>query len=148
VGAYKAGPLSSKCHFRQFFPLTRRRDQWSLSQLHCGPPLTAYSMLATGAIDKMHLLFHIAFFALWIISPSWALHQSEVGVVDWHKNMIGIPLLGSHSTAPIFHRVRGENTQSVILTATESNVLAALNPVNGSVGTMNTHFAQSDVAHG
>jgi hypothetical protein len=94
----------------------------------------------------MRLAVHVLVFVLWIITPSWALHQSEVGVVDWHKNLIGIPLHGSRSTAPAFHRVVGENTQSVVLTATESNVLAALNPVNGSVGAVAAHFSRSGAA--
>lgn len=73
--------------------------------------------------------------ALCVVSV-WALHESEAGVVDWHKKLIGIPLAASLSTAPVFHRVGGlnESTRSIVLTATESNVLAALDPVNGSVG--------------
>ncbi|KAK1228286.1 hypothetical protein PQX77_008674 [Marasmius sp. AFHP31] len=62
-----------------------------------------------------------------------ALHESDVGVVDWHKSHIGVPSVGSSITAPKFHRVGGKNTQSVIISATESNALAALNPVNGTV---------------
>jgi len=83
----------------------------------------------------MRFLRQGLFAALCILTSSWALQESEVGVVDWHKNLIGIPLFESPSTAPVFHRVGKETTQSVILTATESNVLAALNPVNGSIGT-------------
>ncbi|KAL0064178.1 hypothetical protein AAF712_008900 [Marasmius tenuissimus] len=62
-----------------------------------------------------------------------ALHESDVGVVDWHKSHIGVPSVSSTITAPKFHRVGGKNTQSVIISATESNTLAALNPVNGTV---------------
>jgi hypothetical protein len=73
--------------------------------------------------------------ALFITAPTNALHESEVGVVDWHKSLIGVPLSGSLSTAPVFHRVdTGRETKSVVITATDSNVLAALDPVNGSVG--------------
>lgn len=68
------------------------------------------------------------------VTSSLALHESDVGVVDWHKRLIGVPLINSIATAPTFHRVGGKNTQSVVLTATGSNVLAALSPVNGSVG--------------
>ncbi|KII83787.1 hypothetical protein PLICRDRAFT_147866 [Plicaturopsis crispa FD-325 SS-3] len=75
-----------------------------------------------------------ALLAALCFSSSWALHQSEVGVVDWHKSLVGIPNIGSLATAPTFHRVGNENfTQSVVLTATTSNVLAALDPGNGSV---------------
>lgn len=70
---------------------------------------------------------------LWF-SQSLALHESDVGIVDWHKRLIGVPLSDSISTAPVFHRVGSENTQSIVLTATGNNVLAALNPLNGSVG--------------
>ncbi|KAI0920704.1 hypothetical protein AcV5_010378 [Taiwanofungus camphoratus] len=64
-----------------------------------------------------------------------ALHLSEAGVVDWHKPFVGVPLVSSLSTAPTFHRLAksGAATQSVILTATSSNGLAALNPVDGSI---------------
>ena len=73
--------------------------------------------------------------ALSIAAPINALHESEVGIVDWHKSLIGVPLSGSTSTAPVFHRVDiGRETKSVVITATSSNVLAALDPVNGSVG--------------
>jgi ER membrane protein complex subunit 1 len=73
--------------------------------------------------------------ALSIAVPINALHESEVGIVDWHKSLIGVPLSGSTSTAPVFHRVdTGRETKSVVITATSSNVLAALDPVNGSVG--------------
>ncbi|KAF8884531.1 hypothetical protein BD779DRAFT_1443085 [Infundibulicybe gibba] len=72
--------------------------------------------------------------ALICVLPTWALHESDVGVVDWHKHLVGVPLAGSISSAPIFHRFGSEgHTQSLLLTATLNNVLAALHPVNGSV---------------
>ncbi len=83
---------------------------------------------------QMHMLRSISFWALCVTS-SWALHASEVGVVDWQKTLVGVPLTGSHVTAPVFHRVGEDFGQSVILAATGNNVLAALNPTNGSVGT-------------
>ncbi|KAI8996246.1 DUF1620-domain-containing protein [Trametes punicea] len=66
---------------------------------------------------------------------AYALHASEAGVVDWHKPLAGVPLLQSPATAPSFHRKEYESgaTRSIILTATQSNVLAALNPANGSL---------------
>jgi hypothetical protein len=74
-----------------------------------------------------------------------ALHASEAGVVDWHKPQIGVPLIFSQSLSPTFHRVTqkhtneygialNDTTQSVILTATSANVLAALDPVKGEIG--------------
>jgi len=61
---------------------------------------------------------------------AWALHESDVGVVDWHKEFIGVPLSGSISTSPSFHRVKNS---SFIVAATSSNVLAALEPEDGSI---------------
>lgn len=74
--------------------------------------------------SSLALVFPIAF----------ALHESDVGVVDWHKKLVGVPLTSSSATAPVFHRVGEETTHSVILTATASNVLAAIYPDNGTVG--------------
>ncbi|KAI0369552.1 DUF1620-domain-containing protein [Pilatotrama ljubarskyi] len=66
---------------------------------------------------------------------AYALHASEAGVIDWHKPHVGVPLIQSPATAPAFHRREfdGGATRSVILTASQSNVLAALNPANGSI---------------
>jgi len=58
---------------------------------------------------------------------AWALHESDVGVVDWNRKLIGVPLHNSPHTAPVFHG-------DYILTATSSNVLAALNATDGSIG--------------
>ncbi|KAJ3553144.1 hypothetical protein NM688_g3770 [Phlebia brevispora] len=76
----------------------------------------------------------------WLISllfalPASAIHAEEAGVVDWHKSLIGDTLTDDPSLAPVFHRVgeANESTKSYILTATASNVLAALHPDNGSV---------------
>ncbi|KAG2355552.1 hypothetical protein BDR07DRAFT_1613621 [Suillus spraguei] len=55
-----------------------------------------------------------------------ALHESDVGVVDWNTKLIGVPLHGSPHTAPVFHG-------DYILTATSNNVLAALNATDGSI---------------
>lgn len=80
------------------------------------------------------------FILLWLVAScvtrSWALHSSEAGVVDWHKPLVGVPLIGALSTSPAFHRINEVDgrTHSVVLTATSSNVLAALDPVNGTVG--------------
>lgn len=60
-----------------------------------------------------------------------AIYITDVGLVDWYKQLVGVPLIGSSSTAPSFQRVHGKE---IILTATASNVLAVLNPEDGSVG--------------
>ncbi|THH04236.1 hypothetical protein EW145_g5667 [Phellinidium pouzarii] len=65
-----------------------------------------------------------------------ALHASEAGIVDWHKPLVGVPVTHSHSLSPSFHRFStgsSKSTQSVIVTATSSNVLAALDPVLGDI---------------
>lgn len=81
----------------------------------------------------------------------FALHETEAGVVDWHKPLIGVPLTFSHSLSPTLHRFGAgrskKSTQSVILTATEANVLAAVNPVNGSLGNLSLHICQNEVNH-
>ncbi len=66
-----------------------------------------------------------------------ALHASEAGVVDWHKPLIGDAITGNPTLSPVFHRLgeADESTKSYILTATTSNVLAALHPENGTIGT-------------
>lgn len=78
----------------------------------------------------------VALTALSWLSVVTALQASEAGVVDWHRKFIGVPRTDTLDSAPAFHRVQNKNdTRSVILTVTENtNVLAALDPVNGSVG--------------
>jgi hypothetical protein len=61
---------------------------------------------------------------------TWALHESDVGIVDWNKHYIGVPLVGSVTTAPAFHHV---GNKTMVLAATGSNVLASLKPEDGSV---------------
>jgi ER membrane protein complex subunit 1 len=66
-----------------------------------------------------------------------ALHESDVGVVDWHKLLIGLPNFHAPWTLPLFHRVRNltdDTTSSFVITATKANVLAALEPENGKIG--------------
>jgi len=69
-------------------------------------------------------------------TTTWALHESDVGIIDWHTKLVGVPLVGSHNTAPVFHG-------DFILTATASNVLAALNTTDGSIGMCHFHCAES-----
>ncbi|PFH46226.1 hypothetical protein AMATHDRAFT_70337 [Amanita thiersii Skay4041] len=73
-------------------------------------------------------------FLLFSLSPAvWALHESDVGVVDWYKQLVGVPLSGSVDTSPVFHHGIENSTEGLLLTATTGNVLAALFPTNGSV---------------
>lgn len=62
-------------------------------------------------------------------------------MVDWHKKLVGVPLVHSVGLAPVFHRVvsssneRGnETTRSLVISAAESGVLGALDVIDGSVG--------------
>ena len=68
--------------------------------------------------------------------PALAIHASEAGVVDWYKPLIGDTLTGNPHLSPVFHRVGepDEPTKSYVLSATTSNVLAALHPENGTIG--------------
>ena len=54
---------------------------------------------------------------------------------DWHLPLIGIPVHSPQS--PRFHHVTDsqQTRRSVLLTLTESNILAALNPRTGAIGT-------------
>jgi hypothetical protein len=65
-----------------------------------------------------------------LCAVSRALHEADVGVVDWHRQLIGVPLAGSLSTSPSFYQVEG---RSLIITTTDSNVLAVLEPEDGSI---------------
>ncbi|KAH9981995.1 hypothetical protein BJV74DRAFT_852482 [Russula compacta] len=63
-----------------------------------------------------------------------ALHESDVGIVDWHQPHAGVPLTSSFSTSPTFHTTPGRPPSEVLLlTATSNNVLAALHASNGSL---------------
>ena len=68
--------------------------------------------------------------------PISAIHASEAGVLDWYKPLIGDTLTGNTGLSPVFHRIGevNESTKSYVLTATSSNVLAALHPENGTIG--------------
>lgn len=79
------------------------------------------------------------FFSLWLacVLP-WtvlAIKSSEAGIVDWHKPFIGDVLTGNPELLPVFHRIEDNGqTRSLVLSATTSNVLAALHPENGTIG--------------
>ncbi|KAJ3930511.1 MAG: DUF1620-domain-containing protein [Lentinula lateritia] len=81
----------------------------------------------------MHLHAITLLLSFWL-TPSFALHESDAGVVDWHKRLVGVPNTETIHTSPTFHSVSTRKRNSnIVLTATKSNVLAALNPLNGSV---------------
>ncbi|KAH7882607.1 hypothetical protein F5I97DRAFT_2067794 [Phlebopus sp. FC_14] len=67
-----------------------------------------------------------------------ALHESEVGIVDWHTKLIGVPLLDSAHTQPTIH-------DDLVLTATSNNVLAALNVTDGSIVWRSIHQEEDNI---
>ncbi|KIJ47261.1 hypothetical protein M422DRAFT_66579 [Sphaerobolus stellatus SS14] len=71
---------------------------------------------------------------LWIaILPCFALHQSDAGKIDWHKEQIGIPRTESLAVAPKFQLVAGPIKRSVVITVSKDNVLAAVNAPDGAL---------------
>ncbi|KAJ3784551.1 DUF1620-domain-containing protein [Lentinula aff. detonsa] len=93
----------------------------------------------------MHLHAITLLSTLWLTS-SFALHELDAGVVDWHKRSIGVPNTETKYTSPTFHEASARNrNKNVLLTVTKSNVLAALNPLNGSVEWRYVHEPQDNV---
>ncbi|EUC59888.1 endoplasmic reticulum protein, putative, partial [Rhizoctonia solani AG-3 Rhs1AP] len=87
-----------------------------------------------------------AFLWLWALRYASALEESEAGVIDWHKELVGVPLTDSAKSLPAF--IRSDPTSPTKKTgmavATKSNVLAVLNP--GSTGNIvwRRQFDQSE----
>ncbi|KDN38529.1 hypothetical protein RSAG8_09418, partial [Rhizoctonia solani AG-8 WAC10335] len=87
-----------------------------------------------------------AFLWLWALRYVSALEESEAGVIDWHKELVGVPLTDSPKSLPAF--IRSDPTSPTKKTgmavATKSNVLAVLNP--GSTGNIvwRRQFDQSE----
>ena len=82
-------------------------------------------------VDYMRHFYLLGLILASLSSTLAALHKSDVGIVDWHQPYLGVPLT-SLSTAPTFHNKLGR--PPILLTATRSNVLAALHASNGSLG--------------
>lgn len=64
------------------------------------------------------------------IAVAGALHADEAGIIDWHHQLIGTPLEGStflHKPVAV--------SGALAFTLTGKNVLAALNPRDGGIGT-------------
>ncbi|KAG8838290.1 hypothetical protein FRC18_005206 [Serendipita sp. 400] len=72
-----------------------------------------------------------------LIASVNAIYSSQAGQIDWHKQYVGIPSIHSSALAPRLHRIgsvqHGTPAQSILLTATKKNVLAALNPSEGNI---------------
>lgn len=119
--SFRRFPVYSIASVHRFLAQLGRHHDNTRTPLDVGPEMFARLWLCLAAL----------------VSPTLAIHASEAGVIDWHKSLIGPPLTASHRTAPSFYRTedaRSGSTSSVILSATASNVLAALRPDNGSVG--------------
>jgi hypothetical protein len=63
-----------------------------------------------------------------------AIQKSLAGVVDWHTALIGVPRA---DLSPSFQRIPALNgsgvDQDVLVTVTDHNVLAVLNPADGNI---------------
>lgn len=75
----------------------------------------------------------LAWFLL-LALPCFALHETDAGKIDWHKELIGVPRIESAAVAPRFERTPGRNQRSFVVTLSKSNVLAAVNAVGGGIG--------------
>lgn len=71
---------------------------------------------------------------LLITLPCFALHESDAGKIDWHKELVGIPRIETSAVAPKFEQAAGRAPSSFIVTVSRSNVLAAISAVDGKVG--------------
>jgi ER membrane protein complex subunit 1 len=76
-----------------------------------------------------------ALFGLLLVTlPCFALHQSDAGKIDWHKELVGLPRIETVAVVPRFEQPAGKKPSSFIITVSKSNVLAAINAVDGNVG--------------
>jgi hypothetical protein len=70
-----------------------------------------------------------------LIARASALRAADAGVIDWHTPLAGVPLTQWAHTAPSLHGFRtGVEPNALVVTATASNVLAAIHPENGTLG--------------
>ena len=72
---------------------------------------------------------YTAALALCLVPLTWAIQADLAGVVDWHKELIGEPLL--EPTPPKFVDTSAGRR---VIALTKSNVLAALDADTGDVG--------------
>ena len=81
-------------------------------------------------INRRNMLVVLATWLL--IAVVSALHADEAGVIDWHHKLIGTPLEASST----FLHKPVEISGALAFTLTDKNVLAALNPRDGGIGTI------------
>ena len=70
--------------------------------------------------------------------PVHALYESDVGKVDWHRPLIGVPLP---------RHTRFDAKRGLVIAASESNVLAALHASNGSIGMDGQSSSMRSIIH-
>ena len=79
-------------------------------------------------LNRCNMLFALV---TWIfVAVVGALHADEAGVIDWHHKLIGTPLEGS-----MFLHKPVAASGALAYTLTDKNIIAALNPRDGGIGT-------------
>ena len=74
------------------------------------------------------MLVHFSLLAF-LVSATLAIYADEVGVVDWHYTLLGLP----RPSTTFFHRPHADSKASLLYTFSEASVLGAVNPKDGSV---------------
>ncbi|KAF9516661.1 hypothetical protein BS47DRAFT_1340546 [Hydnum rufescens UP504] len=82
------------------------------------------------------------------VASVFSLHESDAGVTDWHKPLVGIPLTHSISTSPRFHRIFDhKGTESRVFVATKRNTLASLDPILGTIAWRHVFDEDEHIVH-
>ncbi|KAJ3404997.1 hypothetical protein HDV05_006813, partial [Chytridiales sp. JEL 0842] len=77
-----------------------------------------------GPRGVMGVLLVTAAFMLALIQQASAIYQDQVGLFDWHKELVGVPK---------FSTIQRLGKRASIFVGTEKNVIASLNPKTGSI---------------
>lgn len=78
---------------------------------------------------RLPLLSAKALVLLGLSHLSQAVFRDEVGVVDFHHDLLGLP----QSTTTFFHRPRKQEKASLLYSLSDVGVLGAVNPSNGAI---------------
>ncbi|KAL2108955.1 hypothetical protein VUR80DRAFT_3151 [Thermomyces stellatus] len=78
---------------------------------------------------RLRLLSAKALVFLGLPLLSQAVFRDEVGVVDFHHDLLGVP----QSTTTFFHRPRAQEKASLLYSLSDVGVLGAVNPSNGAI---------------
>ncbi|KAG9119129.1 hypothetical protein FRC07_006008 [Ceratobasidium sp. 392] len=73
----------------------------------------------------------------------YGLEESEAGVIDWHQELVGVPVTNSPKTLPAFIRSDPSSPakKTGIAVVTKSNVLSVINP--GDTGNIGEYFREA-----